>query len=77
MAAFRDRSAGRQGSCDVEHAPARLRVAALESLKAAETRKTDDFGPASESIDNACENCHLKFWYPEQEKLLQNAPRPK
>ncbi len=55
----------------------RFREAALESLKAAEARKPDDFGPASESIDNACESCHLKFWYPEQEKLLANAPKPK
>jgi hypothetical protein len=47
-----------------------LRTAALLSLKAAEGRKADDFGPASEAIDMACENCHLRFWYPDQEKLV-------
>lgn len=55
----------------------RLREAALESLRAAEAKTTDAFGPASESLDNACENCHLKFWYPNQEKLLRDAPQPK
>lgn len=54
-----------------------LREAALLSLKAAEGQKTEDFGPAGEAIDNACENCHLRFWYPDQDKLLQQAPPPK
>lgn len=56
---------------------AEFRDAALVSLKAAESRKTDDFGPAGEAVDNACENCHLKFWYPDQDQLLLNAPKPK
>jgi hypothetical protein len=54
-----------------------FRAAALQSLKAAESRKTDDFGPAGEAVDTACENCHLKFWYPDQDQLLLNAPKPK
>jgi len=54
-----------------------FRDAALQSLKAAEGRKTGDFGPAGEAVDNACENCHLRFWYPDQEELLKNAPKPK
>jgi hypothetical protein len=53
-----------------------FRNAALLSLKAAEGRKTDDFGPAGEAVDNACESCHLRFWYPDQEELLKNAPKP-
>ena len=54
-----------------------LRDAALLSLKAAESRKTDDFGPAGEAIDMACENCHLRFWYPDQEKLVPQTAPPK
>jgi hypothetical protein len=53
-----------------------FRQAAMEALKASEARKPEDFGPASEAIDTACENCHLRFWYPEQEELLKNAPKP-
>jgi len=53
-----------------------LRQAAMGALKAAEARKPADFGPASEAIDTACESCHLRFWYPEQEELLKNAPKP-
>jgi hypothetical protein len=56
---------------------AAFRDAALVSLKAAESRKTQEFGPAGEAVDNACENCHLRFWYPDQEQLLKNAPKPK
>jgi hypothetical protein len=52
-----------------------FRSAALQALKAAEGRKTQDFGPAGEAVDNACENCHLRFWYPDQEELLKNAPK--
>jgi len=53
-----------------------FRQAAVGALKAAEARKAADFGPVSEAIDSACENCHLRFWYPEQEELLKNAPKP-
>jgi hypothetical protein len=35
-----------------------FRDAALLSVKAAEGRKTEDFGPAGEAVDNACESCH-------------------
>ena len=53
-----------------------FRRAALVALKAADGRKTKDFNPANEGIDTACENCHLKFWYPDQEQLLRDAPKP-
>ncbi len=26
-----------------------------------------------EALDTACESCHLRFWYPDQERLLKNA----
>ncbi|MQA29196.1 MAG: hypothetical protein GEU82_05060 [Luteitalea sp.] len=55
---------------------AEFRAAALVALKAADDRKTDDFSGANEALDTACESCHLRFWYPDQEKLLQDAPKP-
>ena len=54
-----------------------LRDAGMGALKAAEARKKGDFGAVSEAIDTACESCHLRFWYPDQEKLLEKAPKPK
>lgn len=53
-----------------------FRQAATAALKAAEAKKPADFGPASEAIDTACENCHVRFWYPGQEELLKNAAPP-
>ena len=52
-----------------------FRGAALQAVKAAEGRKTEDFNAVGEAIDAACESCHLRFWYPDQEQLLKNAPR--
>lgn len=56
---------------------AEFRQAALVALKAADSKKTQDFSPANEAIDAACESCHLRYWYPEQEKLLQDAAKPR
>ena len=55
----------------------KFRQAAQGAVKAAEGKKKEDFGSANEAIDNACESCHLRFWYPDQEKLLEKAARPK
>jgi hypothetical protein len=54
---------------------AEYRQAALLALKAADAKRTEDFSPANDAVDTACENCHLKFWYPDQEELLKNAPK--
>ena len=54
-----------------------FRRAASGALRAAEAKKADQFGAANEAIDTACENCHLRFWYPDQEQLLKNAPKAK
>ena len=54
-----------------------FRGAALLALKAAEAHKTEDFDRVGEALDTACESCHLRFWYPDQEQLLKNAPRVK
>ena len=41
-----------------------LTDAALIALKAVETKNAEGISNAGEAIDGACENCHLKFWYP-------------
>jgi hypothetical protein len=56
---------------------AEFRQAALVALKAVDSKRTQDFNPANEAVDAACENCHLRFWYPDQEKLLQDAAKPR
>jgi hypothetical protein len=54
-----------------------FRDVANTAVKAAEAKRKQDFGDVNEAIDTACENCHLRFWYPDQENLLKNAPKPK
>jgi hypothetical protein len=41
-----------------------LTDAALAALKAIDAKSTDGVSDAGEKLDSACENCHLKFWYP-------------
>jgi len=41
-----------------------LHDAAMPALKSIDDRNADGFLDAGELIDNACENCHLKYWYP-------------
>ena len=38
--------------------------AAVPALKATESRDPKALLDAGEGIDTACENCHLKYWYP-------------
>ncbi len=41
-----------------------LHDAAVPALKATEDRNAQALLDAGEKIDTACENCHLKYWYP-------------
>lgn len=43
-----------------------LRAAALEVLQAIEAKDPDKVFAIGEHIEAACENCHLKYWYPNQ-----------
>ena len=45
-----------------------LHDAALPALKATEERNAMALLDAGEGIDKACENCHLKYWYPLSEQ---------
>jgi hypothetical protein len=42
--------------------------ATLPALKATQDRNADALLDAGEGIDTACENCHLKYWYPESKQ---------
>ena len=50
-----------------------LHDAVVPALKAIETKDAQALSDAGEKIDSACENCHLKYWYPNQEEELKKA----
>lgn len=39
---------------------------ASKALQAIETKDADALFGSGDQIDGACENCHLKYWYPNQ-----------
>jgi len=45
-----------------------LHDAAMPALKATQDRNPEALLNAGEKIDSACENCHLKYWYPLDEQ---------
>lgn len=48
-----------------------LHDAALETLKAVDAKNAQGVFDAGEGIYRACENCHLKYWYPNEAKKEQ------
>lgn len=54
---------------------ASLQAAAGQALAAIERRDADGLMNVGDAIDQACENCHLKYWYP-GEAHGRNAARP-
>jgi hypothetical protein len=48
-----------------------LHDAVLPALKAIDAKDVKGLSDAGEHIDTACENCHLKYWYPDQFKNLE------
>ena len=53
-----------------------LHDAALPALKAIDAKNAEGLLDAGEGIDTACENCHLKYWYPNTPQAAA-APAPK
>jgi len=51
----------------------RLQEAAASALKAVDSRSVDELFHSIENIDRACENCHLHYWYPNDERAQQAA----
>ena len=45
-----------------------LHVTAMQALAAVDARDIDKISEVGGAIDEACESCHLQFWYPEQQK---------
>jgi hypothetical protein len=58
-----------------------LHDATMPALKAIDDKNADGLLDAGELIDNACENCHLKYWYPNtaqaEEAKKSGAANPK
>lgn len=44
-----------------------LQEAATTALKAIDAKDKDALFAAAEKVDQACENCHLQYWYPNDE----------
>jgi len=48
-----------------------LRNVGLEVLDIVKTKNTPEMWEASYNLDQACESCHLQYWYPGDPALLQ------
>ncbi len=48
-----------------------LRNVGLEVLDIVKKKNTQEMGEASYNLDQACENCHLQYWYPGDPALLK------
>jgi hypothetical protein len=52
-----------------------LRNVGLEVLEIARTKKTAELWEASYNLDQACESCHIQYWYPGDPALLQKVDK--
>ena len=48
-----------------------LRNVGLEVLELVKTRDANGLWEASNNLDEACENCHVEYWYPGEKELLK------
>jgi cytochrome c556 len=51
----------------------RLQDAAASAIKAVDAKDKDALFKSIDSIDKACENCHLHYWYPNDKRAQQAA----
>ena len=51
----------------------RLQDAAAMALKAVDAKDKDALFQSIESLDKACENCHLHYWYPNDKRAQEAA----
>jgi hypothetical protein len=72
----REIAANRQAFVSFAHA---LRDVGQSMLAAADSRNTQRILDAGDAMDQVCEGCHLKFWYPGQKipTFPDQAPEPK
>lgn len=52
-----------------------LRNVGLEVLDIVRQKKTDELWDASYNLDQACETCHIQYWYPGDKALLEKVDR--
>jgi len=50
-----------------------LHDAGMKALAAIDAKNADALSDAGEVIDNACETCHLKYWYPPDAERIEGA----
>ena len=50
-----------------------LTDAAMVALQAADARDVEKLFASGDEIDRACENCHVKYWYPNDRKPATDA----
>jgi hypothetical protein len=48
-----------------------LRNVGLEVLEIVKKKDVNELWDAAENLDEACENCHLEYWYPGEKVLLK------
>jgi hypothetical protein len=48
-----------------------LRNVGLEVLEIVKKKDVNELWDAAENLDEACENCHLEYWYPGQKALMK------
>jgi hypothetical protein len=52
-----------------------LRNVALEVLEIVKKRNTEELWEAGDNLDQACEACHIQYWYPGDKALLERVDR--
>jgi hypothetical protein len=52
-----------------------LRNVGLEVLEIVKKRDANELWDAADNLDQACENCHLEFWYPGEKAFLNKLDR--
>lgn len=52
-----------------------LRNIGLEVLDIVKRKDAKELGEAGAILDQACENCHLEYWYPAEKDLLKKLDR--
>jgi cytochrome c556 len=52
-----------------------LQQTAVKAIAAARAHDKDGVLNVGEEIDNACESCHLVYWYPDEKAPKANAPK--
>ena len=52
-----------------------LRNVGLEVIEIVNKKKVDDLWEAGDNLDQACETCHIQYWYPGDKALLEKIDR--